>query len=334
MAYSRYYRTVLAPVEKAAYDALVNGAARREDQITIPAITPAQVDRVIDAMNYDYPDLFYIDMKSIPYSISSTKIVVKMPYLFSFAEAVKLKKEIDHEASLILDGAKGLSPVEAEAYLHDALVRRCVYEVNPLHPAYAHNLIGPFLERKCVCEGYAKAFQFLADKVKLPSIVATGTANTPGEAPGGHAWNIVKLGGATYHLDVTFDHLIDGKYCARAYFNLSDSEIFRDHQTSPDFPLPKCATSGAVIPIVSSTAALIDYLRNESAKGSKFSEFRLTKSFTLQEIMEMIRRKITPADYGWYNSIEKMQMTGGYSLCIIWGKKGVTIPLPLRKLLG
>lgn len=318
MAYSRYYRTVLTPAEQSAYDAFIVGLARREDRITLPALTSSQVSRVIDAVNFDYPDIFYLDIKSIPYSLGHTQTVVEMPYLLSFSEAVKTKKEIDHEVNLIIAGTKGMCPEEMEAYLHDTLVRRCVYGTNPRHPAHAHNLIGPFLERKCVCEGYAKAFQYLADKVKLLSIVATGTANTPGEIPGPHAWNIVKLGKTTYHLDVTFDHLIDGKYCSRAYFNLSDAEIFRDHQTSSNFPLPKCQTNGAVIPIVSSTAALMEHLRRASAKREPYSEIRLTKCFTLQEIDDKIKRKLTSTDHGWYNRIDSIALLGGYTFLVTW----------------
>lgn len=50
-----------------------------------------------------------------------------------------------------------------------------------------------------------------------------------------HTWNIVKIGGQYYHLDVTFDntlgkHSLAGQELRYDYFNLEDKKIFRDHE--------------------------------------------------------------------------------------------------------
>ena len=59
-----------------------------------------------------------------------------------------------------------------------------------------------------------------------------------------HTWNIVKIGGQFYHLDVTFDntlgkHSLAGQELRYDYFNLEDKKIFRDHEPLIA-PAPSC----------------------------------------------------------------------------------------------
>ncbi len=53
-----------------------------------------------------------------------------------------------------------------------------------------------------VCEGYAKAFQYLCDLAGLDCIIVSGTM-TGGTGAGEHMWNIVCLDGVNYLVDVT-----------------------------------------------------------------------------------------------------------------------------------
>jgi hypothetical protein len=71
------------------------------------------------------------------------------------------------------------------------------------------------------------------------------------------------------------------------------------------------------VPIISSTSALIDYLKKESKLNKKFSELRLTKRFEIDDIMELISNEVTPKDYGWYNKIQTYYLSN-YSLLIEW----------------
>ena len=53
-----------------------------------------------------------------------------------------------------------------------------------------------------VCEGYAKAFQYLCDIGGVECYTVTGVM-TGGTGAGGHMWNIVVLGGESYLVDIT-----------------------------------------------------------------------------------------------------------------------------------
>ena len=55
-----------------------------------------------------------------------------------------------------------------------------------------------------------------------------------------HAWNIVKIGNESYHVDVTWDNLYDGDlhHISYDYFNVTTKDILLDHE--PMGNLPKC----------------------------------------------------------------------------------------------
>ena len=59
-----------------------------------------------------------------------------------------------------------------------------------------------------------------------------------------HAWNVVRLGDAYYHLDATFDNSLGSAELVRYdYFNLDDRRLFRDHEALV-YPVPACADGG------------------------------------------------------------------------------------------
>lgn len=62
-------------------------------------------------------------------------------------------------------------------------------------------------------------------KLEIPTAFVVGYA---GEA---HAWNLIKLNGEYYNMDVTWDALIGNPATTYYYdyFNITDGEISRDH---------------------------------------------------------------------------------------------------------
>ena len=58
-----------------------------------------------------------------------------------------------------------------------------------------------------VCEGYARAFKVLCDKIEIPCVLATGNAKSYSSDPGGaHMWNEVQMeNNKWYAVDVTWD---------------------------------------------------------------------------------------------------------------------------------
>ena len=82
-----------------------------------------------------------------------------------------------------------------------------------------------------MCEGIAKAVKCLCDRLGVWCIVALAENNPDKGIKYRHAWNVVRLGDAYYHLDATFDNSLGSAELMRYdYFNLDDRRLFRDHE--------------------------------------------------------------------------------------------------------
>ena len=95
-----------------------------------------------------------------------------------------------------------------------------------------------------MCEGIAKAVKCLCDRLGVWCIVALAENNPDRGIKYRHAWNVVRLGDAYYHLDATFDNSLGSAELVRYdYFNLDDRRLFRDHEALV-YPVPACADGG------------------------------------------------------------------------------------------
>ena len=63
---------------------------------------------------------------------------------------------------------------------------------------YADGFYGAFIAKKCICSGYSKGFEYLAQRLGIRSAYVVGTAG------GAHAWNYLYADGGWYMTDTTW----------------------------------------------------------------------------------------------------------------------------------
>lgn len=141
----------------------------------------------------------------------------------------------DFADDIIQQAAEKPTDYDKLLYIHDRIVDNTVYSSNG--ELYEYEADGPLVYGKAVCEGYAKAFMYLAQSLGFECVCVIGTAN--GEE---HMWNLVKLYGMWYNVDVTWDDPIrsDGADVLRHdYFLISDYEIGKTHEVEEIIALPE-----------------------------------------------------------------------------------------------
>jgi len=89
---------------------------------------------------------------------------------------------------------------------HDYLTGHMQYDSNYYNPYYA------FSKGRGMCMSYALAYQRILQEMKIPCVYIKGKD---------HAWNMVKIGGYWYNVDVTWDDCGNGT----RYFLKSDSDF-------------------------------------------------------------------------------------------------------------
>lgn len=143
-------------------------------------------------------------------------------------ELAKLKTKIN----IISKKVQPLSDYDKLKFFHDYILRFCSYSVNAPNPYSAY---GCLVDGKAVCEGYSKAFAMLCQSSGIPCINVIGNANDGSSKTEAHMWNMVKLDGNWYHIDVTWDDpkgIFGSDYLKYDYFNVSDEMIKSDHQAT------------------------------------------------------------------------------------------------------
>lgn len=148
-----------------------------------------------------------------------------------FPKKDELMQKIVDKASVIFDKCvKGCkSKYEVALSIHDYLTKTVAYDydslpikdLNSKEVTNAHSLIGPLLYGKGVCDGISDAYSFLLSTCGIKATTVSGNT-TEGEP---HAWNIIRIEGEWYHVDVTWDlNKGNGNHW---FFCLNDAQMSR-----------------------------------------------------------------------------------------------------------
>ena len=218
-------------------------------------MTLSQMEQIYFALEADYPMLFWLD-DTICYN--KTSLFVKKWYIMvepdyeKYSERKAAAQSIENGLLPYLEEidnakAKGVGQMELELLIHDMIIKEVDYAYNifnkPETATFAHSVVGVFDgddSTDVVCEGYAKAFHMLATYAGLESIYAVGMSGI-GFNMGGHAWNLVKINGSWYNIDLTWNDTNSEAYDGYSYdyFNLTTVQFNqnREHDYRPDkFP--------------------------------------------------------------------------------------------------
>lgn len=202
-------------------------------------LQPEQVQEVYIKVLYDNPLFFYINQTVIKMTGEPGYWILLPEYLHANREINAILKDIRKVVDKVAVKANTMLSNEfrLEKYLHDSVVKSVAYDYDALKSSdcfNAHSVVGAFLDNKAVCEGIAKAFKLLCNEFGIKCIVVLGKANKDGDFSGNdyHAWNLVKIGEESYHVDVTWDNLYDTDihHISYDYFNVTTKDILLDHQ--------------------------------------------------------------------------------------------------------
>ena len=237
-ASGRYPYSGLTEREQQLYQTLYNGIADFKSVITLPdTFTDKEYERVYLLVSMQEPDFFYL---SDVYELSPEMTAAQMHYLMGREQAQKMAQELEAASARIVSR---LSPAQSEAQklllIHDAIASGCTYAQGDM----SDNAYGCLVDGYAMCEGYAKALVYVARRAGIEAMCVTGKS-LRGVL---HVWNIAKLGGNYYNVDVTWDD--DDSYMgavAHTCFAVPDSLFAYDHRTDRNaFIPPACDLSDA-----------------------------------------------------------------------------------------
>ncbi|MCQ2493365.1 MAG: hypothetical protein MJ104_02080 [Lachnospiraceae bacterium] len=226
------YYAMLDDSEAALYKQIyANANAIRRSFVPVTGISTTGIKRAFEAVVNDHPELFFLETAySIKYDKSGNVAEMTLSYYTIVNDLASARDKFNSAANSIVAGAQELdSDYDREKYVHDALIGTVLYDdtVSMSQSAYSALVNG-----KTVCAGYARANQYILQKLGIPCYYCVGYSGQ------NHAWNIVMLSDGYYNEDVTWDDTVPPTY---NYFNCTDTDFASSHvRTGMSVNLPPC----------------------------------------------------------------------------------------------
>lgn len=142
----------------------------------------------------EYCMLLYKDMNGIenPYSSEEGFAQVKSMYAELVSELDRIAGEIRFD---------GMTDFDKLLLAHDYIASHCAYyEVDDYYgDNLSYSAYGVIINKKAVCQGYSFAYEAILSRLGFDDVlfVVSNSLN--------HVWNLVKLDGKWYNIDVTWD---------------------------------------------------------------------------------------------------------------------------------
>ncbi len=203
---NRYARGTLSETEQIWYQDMekILGDMEQNHELSPEALeqglTVEDIDRIFQSVMLDHPEFFFVDGYSYNSYVRGDQ-VVKLEFSGNYNvdrdTALQKQQEILAAADRILAAA----PVSGDdydkvKYVYETLIRRTDYDSQAPDN---QNIYSVLVGGLSVCQGYAKATQFLLNRLGVECTLVQGTVQEER-----HGWNLVKADGDYYYVDTTW----------------------------------------------------------------------------------------------------------------------------------
>lgn len=202
-----YYYAYLSSHEQECYELIYGKLIEDEFDVVLPRRPSSEeITRIINALKYDKPELFWVDFRHI-HAEAGHSTVLRFEAFYSGAMLERCKKTTLNRMESILTRSKqaaGTTDRERVCWFHDVIAAETAYGSSSATPS--HDIRGA-AGGTSVCEGIALWFSALVTRSGgIPNRVVLADCRNAGRL--NHAFNQVWLpdeGWRTLYIDVTAD---------------------------------------------------------------------------------------------------------------------------------
>ncbi len=196
-----YAYSMLPVEEQELYMEIRDALTQFQEDVKLSSCDKEQISHVFQCVLNDHPEIFYVEGYTYTeYTLGDIlrKITFTGSYRYDQAEIAEKQRQIDNYVNQCLSGMPaGADDYTKVKYIYEYLIHHTEYDAAAEDN---QNICSVFIEGRSVCQGYAKATQYLLNQAGVPTTLVLGRV-VGGE---GHAWNLVQVEGQYYYVDTTW----------------------------------------------------------------------------------------------------------------------------------
>lgn len=222
--------------QKELYEKIYYTLYHYEDEVSLSSSNLDEIEDVFVKVVCDHPEFYYVNSR-FQYSEEDGNIQFFPIYDYSSSEVDKFNEKIDQNTKEILSQVKNQDDFTRVQMIYEFIADSVEYQENEKSD---QNIVSALVEKKSVCAGYARAYQYLLNRSQIESTLIIGNAKevddliTENER---HAWIMIHMDDDYYYSDVTWGDVdIKGmEHVCYGYMFMNSDEMLKCYEPEMDY---------------------------------------------------------------------------------------------------